>query len=191
MGRGHTTSVTAPTAAAVEPLPYPPGATWSMIAMHQPDRMVLPVEGRRSIYTSWPPGSFCEHCGLTGSEGYVGHVTGDRAHFPASHLHRACLPCARRSLQLEPGELTGHVCGDHCTDRLHLELVDVAGAEGAAAATDQAVIGALRTRGWEVADITRPPRPWSSLGGARMAVWIEPARALPWPASRSGDLWVL
>jgi len=103
---------------------FPIGVTWSMIALRQTDHLVLPISGRRSIYCSWPPASFCEICGAIDSEGYVGPVVGEKAHFPSVRLHYTCNNCARQALGLGPDDLTGHRCVDRCTDRLHMELVD-------------------------------------------------------------------
>lgn len=124
----HSTRVvpTAPRLDNAEDLPpFPPDTIWTWVATRQPDHLVLPVHGRRSIFVSWPPGSYCETCSAIVSYGYAGPVSGDRAHFPSATVHRVCEPCARRSLGLGPAELTGHRCVDACTDRLHLEVVDV------------------------------------------------------------------
>lgn len=103
--------------------PFPPDTMWTWVASRQLDHLVLPIAGRRSIFVAWPPGSFCEICSVIGPAGYAGPVSGDRAHFPSSTVHQVCEPCARRSLDLGPIELTGHCCVEACTDRLHLEVV--------------------------------------------------------------------
>lgn len=103
--------------------PFPPDIIWTWVATRQADHLVLPVQGRRSIFVAWPPGSYCELCSAIVSSGYAGPASGDRVHFPSATVHQVCEPCARRSLDLEPLELTGHRCVDACTDRLHLEVV--------------------------------------------------------------------
>lgn len=160
----------------------PPWVQWTMITVRRRDRLVLPIGGRRSVYATWPPAAYCESCGAMPREGYVGHVWRDNVHYPGN-LRFHCEPCGRRLAGLQPGELTGHVCTEPCTDRLHLELVelDPATAHGTVPG-DHPVVAALRSRGWQVADVTRPPAPYSSLDGTRTALWVEPARALPWPS---------
>lgn len=194
------------------PSAFPIGATWSMIALRRTDHLVLPLAGNRSIYCSWPPASFCEVCGAIDNEGYVGPVQGDTAHFPSVRLRCTCERCARQMLDLQPGELTGHQCLDRCTDRLHLVLVElqtidaapVVGAPGilpagrglapamTAALQNHPTATALRNCGWQIVDVTSPPRPWVDPDIPRLALWIEPVRPLPWEScdTAQDDPWV-
>jgi len=176
------------------PLPFPFGATWSMISLRQMDHLVLPVAGRRSIYATWPPGSFCEVCGIIVDQGYVGSVPGDRVHFPSAKLHRTCEACVRQELRLEASELTGHVCVERCTDRLHLELVDIAGMPLPVAKLPDRhpQLLSLQARGWRVVDVTPPPRLLADVAPTHLAIWIEPVRPLPWVRSppEEVDPWV-
>lgn len=170
--------------------PPPAGVCWTMIGCRRRDRPVLPVGGHRSIFTAWPPGSFCEWCGRPGREGYAGPVPGDRAVFPSVLLHRVCEPCARRSLGLADGELRGHSCLDRCTDRLHLHLADIdSPAAPGELPDDHPIVRHLARHGWRVADTTPPPREIVDPGVCRIALWVEPVRPLPWPRQRE-DPWV-
>lgn len=196
---------------------FPPDTSWTWVATRQLDHLVLPVDGQRSIYVAWPPGSYCDKCSVITRFGYAGPVSGERAHFPSTTLHRVCEACARRALSLAPDELTGHCCVSACSDRLHLEVTtseDLAGAgllhagdsPGARArdviarhapvtvgdlgpTATPVTMATLGLRGWRIAEITALKRRWSSDPLHQWAVWIEPIRALPWPAQRD-DPWV-
>lgn len=79
------------------------------------------LDGRRSVYTEWPPAARCERCGTSAASGYAGPAVGQI--FRASpDSHYLCERCARQMVGLQPGELAGHACGSHCTDDLHIEL---------------------------------------------------------------------
>jgi hypothetical protein len=165
-------------------IPPPAGVTWTMIGTRRMDRLVLPIEGRRSIHTVWPPGSFCDHCGVTATEGYVGPVTGDRALFPSCLLRRVCEPCARAWLRLEPDELSGHICTDRCTDRLHLELVDLETPAAPGAGGCGSIVGADGGT-WSTAGAARSGR---SDGLAGVGVPAGPAGG-PGDLGTLGEVW--
>lgn len=155
----------------------PPRGTWSMLATHDGRHVVLPLDGHRSIFAPWPPQHPCEDCGDIRPAGYVGPASLDRVYFPSDLLRCVCEACARRWLGLGPEELTGHVCEERCTDRLHLEVVDGSAAAGlAVGADDHPVAAGFRSRGWRIAEVG----PEGGPSGAAVAVWIEPVRPLPW-----------
>lgn len=163
-----------------------------MLAEHDGIHMVLPLAGRRSIFTLWPPEQFCARCGRLSRSGYVGNAYYNRVFFPSETLQCLCEGCARDVLGLEPGELTGHRCSERCTDRLHLEHVTTTEADEIIRDTTahHPVTVDLEARGWHIADLSCA-RAARRTDTDEVALWIEPLRKLPWQLLDDADRWVL
>jgi len=170
-------------------------AEWTMVGSRRADVPVVPLAGRRSIYTAWPDGSFCDVCGALASAGYVGPLTGNRAFFPDRRLVLVCRRCALAMLGVDEAGFDAHRCGQGCTDRLHVEVVPAdealrAGPDPAA----RAAAAAWRTAGtpWVVVDVTPVSRSLAATLGwladhhdvtDQMAVWMELGVPLVWDQS--------
>jgi|ACXJ01.1.fsa_nt_gi hypothetical protein len=169
---------------------YPVAPNWSMIAFHRADHPVLPILGRRSIFTEWPPGATCESCGARPPLGYVGPARTNLVYFPSPRLRLVCEDCARRLLGLGPQALTGHRCTQGCSDRSHVHLVRVQGeAPSPQCPAVQSEVKRLEARGWRILEQGPPPKRISPQPGL-WALWIEPVTPLPWEAERRDDLWL-
>lgn len=164
-----------------------PGDNWPRKCHRVYDKPVLPIEGRRNIFTTWPPGAACEKCYEGLESGYVGPVLGDWVVYPAPETRFICEPCARSLLGLNQKELYGHSCQDpRCGDIRHVVMTfPIRGTwEGM---TDFERVDECSSEfaeyGWKVVAVEPSPLGAGpdTIGTTRWDIWIEPMRDLPWP----------
>lgn len=134
---------------------------------------MLVLDGRRSLFTAWPPDAACERCLQTPGEGYAGPAPGDSITYPDAAVRFVCEPCARKLLDLDPGELGGHACGPRCTLRGHEKIVMAAAPE--MDGLDRAGRVARYSkdygrRGWRILDVVPAPHGPKAIGGEAWAI---------------------
>lgn len=165
-------------------------ATHNLLAKHDPEHMVLLINGHRSIYVSWPADVFCEDCGSLCGKGYVGPAPRNHVFFP-SQLHCLCENCARHAAGILPGELVGHRCIDQCTDKLHVEQISDEMAKSLIEGDPSSIPISLdlQSRGWKIADVTTT---WSShrVMSKQSLLWIESIRRF-YVENNKSDTWII
>lgn len=159
-----------------------PGDDWPRMTPWSPrDMPWLVLDGRRSIHCGWPPKAACETCKENVESGYAGPTADDLITYPNSSIRYVCTGCARSQVGLEPGELSGHSCGEGCTDQIHTDAFYKPRGNHNGMGVDE--LGALYApeyagRGWRVLAVV--PATWLpvTVGGDRWAVQFVPLRTL-------------
>ena len=162
--------------------PEHPGDNWPQFCPRSPNRPVLPLSIGRSILSRWPPRAVCEVCASPRDDGYAGPAQGNVITYPDPTIRYQCEKCARESLSLQDDELTGHLCGEGCTDTDHVELrIMLRGfGERGEAARFEEVAPELAARGWTVTAIVPAVgrRAVRTIGGEPWDVWFQATREL-------------
>lgn len=156
-----------------------PGDSWPQLCPRRLDKPTLIIEGRRSIYTAWPPGAVCEMCGIPLPEGYVGPVDDDVVRYPAPETRFICEACARSMVGLGTDGLTGHACRPSCTDELHEDLVYLPEDQLAEMEESERIehfCVDYAERGWRVIYVSDSPSTPRVDGGRTWSVWFVPVR---------------
>lgn len=158
-----------------------PGDDWPRMTPWSPrDAPWLVLDGRRSIHCGWPPTAVCETCKKNPVSGYAGPTPSDLITYPNPSIRYVCTVCARSHLGLEPGELSGHSCGERCAGPTHTDSFYTPRSHHNGRSDDE--LAALyapeyATRGWLVLSVL--PATWLPVTtGERWAVQFVPLRNL-------------
>jgi len=163
-----------------------PGNDWSGNCARDYGKPVLPIEKRRSIFTTWPPGTACEMCSQGFESGYAGPTSDDWIEYPAPEIRFVCERCTRSMLSLGDKELYGHSCQDQrCGDNLHVVVKYYSSGAFERLTNSQRLDRCspeFTEYGWNVVKIEQSlsrDAP-DTIGSSGWDVWIQPQKDLPW-----------